>query len=120
MSQVAGVVKDIIPLASNIVGETASTIRHHRENPTPKPTHSSDANISNYGLFNYVDSRNMTDGNKKGNPSGASNATSGILLGMGIGAGIAGAMWAINKVSQSKQRHDTVMPARGQGRVVEE
>ena len=121
MSQVARVAKDFLPLASNIVGETAATMRNRRENPTPKPTTSSDANISNFGLFNYLDSRNMSDdGKEKRDSSGVSSTASGMLLGLGIGAGIAGAVWLIDKVSRSKQPPATAMPARGQGRVVKE
>ena len=82
--QVAGLAKDFLPLASDIVSETAATMRHRRENPLPKPTTSSDANISNYGLFNYVDSRNMSDGgNEKSNTSSVSSTASDVLLGTG-------------------------------------
>ena len=41
-------------------------------------------------------------------------------LGLGIGAGLAGAVWLFDKVSRSKQRPATAMPASRQGWVVNE
>ena len=138
MSQLASK-SDIIPLAkeagsvaTSLVHEAGSTMRHRQEHPAPLPTKSTQANNYNFSLINYApaqnDNRDMTNStnvsNTPENTMVTGKGANSVALAAGVGAAVVGGMLLYSKIFQKERRPQksrrTAMPGFERGRIVAE